>query len=172
MISNEWRTVRLGDVLDALIDYRGKTPKKVSKGIPLMTAKIVKNGFIQEPNEFIAEESYDEWMVRGLPKLGDVLLTMEAPLGEVAQLNNERVALGQRLVTMRGKKDVLDNTYLKYFLKSDIGQARLKERETGTTVTGIKQSELRLIEIDLPLFAKQNRIADIFYAIFASFCHE
>jgi len=165
MISNEWKSVRLDDALDALIDYRGKTPRKTSNGIPIITAKIVKNGFIQEPNEFIAIEDYESWKVRGFPKNGDVVLTMEAPLGEVAQINNERVALAQRIVTLRGKKGVLDNTYLKYFLISDIGQAKLKERETGTTVTGIKQSELRLIEINLPPFETQQRIAFILSAL-------
>jgi type I restriction enzyme S subunit len=41
-----WKTIRLEDALDALIDYRGKTPNKTSSGIPLITAKIVKNGFL------------------------------------------------------------------------------------------------------------------------------
>jgi type I restriction enzyme S subunit len=145
-----WKKIRLEDALEALIDYRGKTPNKTKSGIPLITAKIVKNGFIQEPNEFIAEDDYDSWMVRGFPKIGDVVLTMEAPLGEVAQINDKRVALAQRIVTLRGKDGLLDNTYLKYFFKSEIGQSRLKERETGTTVTGIKQSELRLVEIYVP----------------------
>ncbi|MHC1783821.1 MAG: restriction endonuclease subunit S [Anaerolineaceae bacterium] len=161
MSSEGWKSCKLEDVLETIIDYRGKTPIKVDSGIPLITAKIVKNGFIQEPNEFIAEEDYDSWMTRGLPKCGDVVLTMEAPLGEVAQITNEMVALAQRIVTIRGKTGVLDNAYLKYYLYSEIGQKRLKERETGTTVTGIKQSELRLVKIDFPPFATQRRIAEI-----------
>ena len=161
MSTQGWKTIRLEDALEALIDYRGKTPKKTSAGIPLITAKIVKNGFIQEPTEFIAEEDYDAWMSRGFPMVGDVVLTMEAPLGEVAQITNEAVALAQRIVTLRGKKGVLDNNYLKYFLKSEAGQVRLKERETGTTVTGIKQSELRQVEIECPPISTQNRIAAI-----------
>lgn len=161
MSSNEWRKIKLGDSLDALIDYRGKTPKKTLKGIPLITAKIVKNGFIEDPNEFIAVEDYESWMTRGIPKIGDVVLTVEAPLGEVAQINSTNIALAQRIITLRGKKGVLDNGYLKYFLQSDIGQNRLRERETGTTVTGIKQSELKLLEIDCPDFNKQQIISKI-----------
>ena len=160
-----WKTTRLEHVLEALIDYRGKTPQKASQGIPLITAKIVKDGFIQEPDEFIAEENYDAWMVRGFPKMGDVVLTTEAPMGEVAQIDNERVALAQRIVTLRGKKGALDNSFLKYFLMSGVGQARLKEKETGTTVTGIKQSELRLVEIDIPPIDTQRRIATILSAL-------
>ena len=157
----EWKEYKLIDVLDALIDYRGKTPKKVEKGIPLITAKIVKNGRINAPNEFLAEEDYDNWMGRGFPNAGDVVLTTEAPLGEVAQLDERKVALAQRIVTLRGKKNVLDNTYLKYYLLSNIGQSRLKARETGTTVTGIKQSELREVLVTCPPFETQQKIANI-----------
>ena len=161
----EWKQYKLIDILDKVIDYRGKTPQKTESGIPLITAKIIKDGRILPPNEFIAESNYEKWMVRGIPQEGDVVLTVEAPLGEVAQLDNRKIALAQRVVTLRGKKGVLDNTYLKYFLMSNVGQARLKARETGTTVTGIKQSELREVMIDCPDYTTQIKIASILNAI-------
>ena len=157
----EWKEYRLIDVLDALIDYRGKTPKKTAFGVPLITAKIIKNGRIETPSEFISLNDYDSWMVRGFPKVGDVVLTTEAPLGEVAQLDDANIALAQRVVTLRGKSGVLDNTYLKYYFLSNVGHQRLKARETGTTVTGIKQSELREVIVDVPPYEIQVRISNI-----------
>lgn len=157
----QWKQDRLVDLLETLIDYRGKTPRKVGFGIPLITAKIVKNGRIDTPTEFLPVEDYDNWMVRGFPKIGDVLLTTEAPLGEVAQVNDERIALAQRIVCLRGKKGILDNTFLKYYFLSPKGKLSLKARETGTTVTGIKQSELKEVLIDYPPYKKQILIADI-----------
>ena len=157
----EWKQYRLIDVLDTLIDYRGKTPKKTAFGVPLITAKIIKNGRIETPSEFISLNDYDSWMVRGFPKVGDVVLTTEAPLGEVAQLDDANIALAQRVVTLRGKSGVLDNTYLKYYFLSNVGHQRLKARETGTTVTGIKQSELREVIVDVPPYEIQVRISNI-----------
>lgn len=157
----EWKEIRLIDVLETLIDYRGKTPRKTTLGIPLITAKIIKNGRIETPSEFISVDDYDSWMVRGFPKVGDVVLTTEAPLGEVAQLNDDNIALAQRVVTLRGKSGILDNTYLKYFFLSRVGQQRLKARETGTTVTGIKQSELKEVLVDVPPYEVQVKIASI-----------
>ena len=151
----------LENLLDKLIDYRGKTPKKTLSGIPLVTAKIVKNGTINGYTEYIAEEDYNKWMVRGFPKVGDVILTTEAPLGEVALLKEEKVALAQRIVCLRGKDNVLDNTYLKYYLQSGKGQKSLSARESGTTVTGIKQAELRRVDIEYPTYEDQRRIASI-----------
>ncbi len=159
---SDWKTYKLEDAIDKLIDYRGKTPVKTLEGIPLITAKVIKNGRIETPNEFIAEDEYENWMKRGIPEFGDVVLTTEAPLGEVAQINtNQKIALAQRVITLRGKKNIIDSTYLKYFLFSSLGQSNLKARETGSTVTGIKQSELRKVEILAPDFYTQTQIAQI-----------
>ncbi|EJL6632883.1 restriction endonuclease subunit S [Vibrio cholerae] len=145
--------------MDAIIDYRGKTPTKTTSGIPLITAKIIKNGRIQDVNEYIAEGDYDAWMRRGLPKEGDVVLTTEAPLGEVAQLDSRKIALAQRVITLRGKKGVLDNDYLLYLLQSHDVQHQLDGRGTGSTVKGIKQSELKEIILSFPSINVQKRIA-------------
>jgi type I restriction enzyme, S subunit len=159
---SEWKTYKLEDAIEKLIDYRGKTPSKTLSGIPLVTAKVIKNGRIEKPNEFIAEKDYESWMSRGIPKCGDVVLTTEAPLGEVAQiLTNEKIALAQRVITLRGKTGLIDNSFLKYFFISPVGQNNLKAKETGSTVTGIKQSELRKVEIHAPDLPTQRRIASI-----------
>ncbi len=158
---NEWQNEPLDSCIEALIDYRGKTPKKTSFGVPLITAKVVKGGRIEKPDEYISEEDYAPWMRRGIPEAGDVLITTEAPLGEVAQLGPQRVALAQRLIALRGKADVLDNTFLKYLLQSDGLQAQLRARASGSTVSGIKQSELRKVSLTLPPYPEQRAIAHI-----------
>lgn len=160
-MGSEWKRYLFEDCMDAIIDYRGKTPKKTESGIPLITAKIIKNGSIQPVNEFIAEEDYESWMRRGIPEPGDIVLTTEAPLGEVAQLDNRQIALAQRVITLRGKKGFLDNTFLKYLLLSNDVQHQLDGRGTGTTVKGIKQSELRKIELPIPDLETQKSIAHI-----------
>lgn len=162
MSCSEWKEYRLEEVIEEFIDYRGRTPKKVNSGIPLITAKIVKSGRINTPNEFIREEDYESWMTRGIPKKGDVILTTEAPLGEVAQItSNEKIALAQRIITLRSNSSLLDNTFLKYLLQSPIMQWRLSERASGTTVVGIKSSELRKVNVNIPSLEKQKKIVNI-----------
>ena len=126
-------TVALEDCMDAIIDYRGKSPRKTIAGVPLVTAKVIKNGRIEPPDEFIAPQDFDVWMRRGLPKAGDIVMTTEAPLGEVAQLDGRQIALAQRVITLRGKPGVLDNTFLKFLLQSSSVQEELRARSTGTS---------------------------------------
>jgi len=165
MIPEEWKLLTLEKAMELIIDYRGKTPKKTDYGIPLITAKIVKNGRILEPNEFISPEDYESWMRRGLPKPGDVVITTEAPMGEVAQLDERKVALAQRLITLRGKNGILHNNFLRFVLQSPNVENELKKRESGTTVTGIKQKELRKVRLPIPPYGEQIKISEILMSL-------
>lgn len=72
------------------IDYRGKTPEKVSSGVKLITAKNVRMGYLkEEPQGFVTEKTYHEWMTRGFPQIGDLLFTTEAPMGNVCLVEND-----------------------------------------------------------------------------------
>ncbi|MDP1594756.1 MAG: restriction endonuclease subunit S [Gallionella sp.] len=158
---SEWQEYLLEDVVEKFIDYRGKTPKKTDAGIPLVTAKVVKAGKILPPNEFIAPEDYDSWMTRGLPEIDDVVLTTEAPLGEVALIKDKNIALAQRIITLRGKRDLLFNPFLKFYFQNETGQHELQSRASGTTVFGIKASVLKKVPIELPPLSEQKSIAAV-----------
>ena len=153
------KRIAVEDAMDAIIDYRGKTPEKTTQGVPLVTAKVVKNGELLKPDEFIAEDAYDDWMQRGFPETGDVLFTTEAPLGEVAQLDGRKVALAQRLLVLRGKHGLLQNTFLRFALTSWEVRRQIEARATGSTVKGIRQKELRQVELPIPPFALQQTFA-------------
>lgn len=161
-----YKTYTMENALEAIIDYRGKTPKKADTGIPALSAKSVKNNYIDyNACYYISPEEYKRFMVRGKPQKGDILLTTEAPMGMVACLDRDDVAIAQRLLTLRGKENILDNNYLLYYLQSPIGQALLRARETGTTVTGIKQSEFKKIQISIPDIEVQRKIGTILRTI-------
>lgn len=152
--SNSNVTTRLGDLLELVIDHRGKTPKKlggdfIESGVPVISAIHIKGGRIawEERERFVSREMFERWMKDPLKK-GDVLLTSEAPLGEVAMVqSDDDLVLSQRLFALRPKKDRLDARYLMYYLQSDLGQRELIGRASGSTVVGIKQAELVKIAV-------------------------
>lgn len=158
---SEWKEHILEDIIDKFIDYRGKTPEKTTSGIPLITAKIVKSGKLLEANEFISENDYDKWMTRGLPEINDIVLTTEAPLGEIALIKDKRVALAQRIITLRGKNQYVHNPFLKYYFQSSQGQYELQSRASGTTVFGIKAEVLKKVPVILPPLPEQKAIASV-----------
>ncbi|MDO9469769.1 MAG: restriction endonuclease subunit S [Nitrosomonas sp.] len=155
---NGWEYCRLGN-LARFIDYRGKTPKKVNSGIPLITAKNVRFGFInRDPYEYISEDEYETWMTRGFPKVGDLLFTTEAPLGNIAVIDiKERFALAQRVICLQLHKSDMA-PYLKYLFMSLPMQSQLLANATGMTATGIKSTRLKEIPIPIPPVPEQHRI--------------
>ena len=161
-MKNGWQTETLGEVC-RFIDYRGKTPAKTASGLRLITAKNVKMGHLQRtPMEFVAPKSYDGWMTRGIPRIGDVLFTTEAPLANVAQLDtDEKVVFAQRIIVLQPLASNLDRTFLKYLLLSDVAQQRIHEKGTGATVKGIKARLLKTIPIEFPVLPEQQRIVSI-----------
>jgi type I restriction enzyme S subunit len=162
----------LGDVLEVLIDHRGKTPRKlggdfVSTGIQVASAINVKSGRLvfEGAPRCVTPEMFARWMPVRL-RAGDVLLTSEAPLGEVARVpSNEPLVLGQRLFGLRGRAGVLDNGYLYYALRWKPIQGRLHARATGTTVHGIRQAELVRVALPVPSLAKQRAIVEVLGAL-------
>lgn len=152
----DWEKQKLIEVCD-YVDYRGKTPSKTDEGIFLVTAKNVKAGYIDYDvsKQYISENVYEEVMHRGMPQIGDVLITTEAPCGNVAQVNREDIALAQRIIKYRGHNDVVNNTYLKHYLLSSTFQRILLAKSSGGTVQGIKGSILHQQEIMLPKYKEQ-----------------
>lgn len=159
-----WETKPLTDVLERIIDYRGISIPKADSGIPLITAKNVRPGYLDlSQQEFIAAEEYDNWMSRGIPIPGDILFTTEAPLGNACRYPSiGKFAVGQRTVTLRIKKDSISSEYLLYFILSSKGQLLIELRSSGSTAKGIKSSELKKVEITFPRDTKeQTKIAQI-----------
>ena len=157
--TDPWEQRKLIEVCD-YVDYRGKTPTKTENGIFLVTAKNVKDGFIdyETSKEYISENAYEEVMRRGKPEIGDVLITTEAPCGNVAQVNKADIALAQRIIKYRGHIGVVDNTYLKYYLLSPEFQKILNAKSSGGTVQGIKGSILHQQKIIYPSYEEQKKI--------------
>lgn len=154
-----WETCSL-NLLAKFIDYRGKTPKKKGSGIPLITAKNIRDGYInREPREYISEEDYDDWMTRGIPRLGDVLITTEAPMGNVATIDiQEKFALAQRAICLQFYVHEM-SVFGHYALRSPTFQAKLKVNATGTTVSGIKAATLKSLGLPVPPLEEQKEIA-------------
>jgi type I restriction enzyme S subunit len=160
-VPKHWNIVPLTKYLESIADYRGKTPSKNEiGGVFLVTARNVKGGRIDYSlsQEFVDPNEYAMIMARGLPKVGDVLLTMEAPLGEVANVDKGEIALAQRIIKLRGKKSTVDNYFLKYWIMSASFQNHLQSLATGSTALGLKASKLNLLRIVLPKHEEQLRI--------------
>ena len=160
--TDDWEQRKLIEVCD-YVDYRGKTPRKTKTGVFLVTAKNVKDGYIdyEASKEYISYNDYDEVMKRGIPEIGDVLFTTEAPCGNVAQVDKPNIALAQRVIKYRGKDNIINNNYLKYYLLAPTFQKNIDKKSSGGTVQGIKGSVLHQQAMQYPSYIEQQKVGMI-----------
>lgn len=156
-----WAWARVNQIYN-FIDYRGATPNKITSGVPLITAKNVKSGYIDYTiDEYISEEEYWDRQQRGTSRLGDILFTTEAPLGNAAIADVDKFSAGQRLITFQHYGDcALNNHTFLYFILSDFFQGQLHTRKTGSTVAGIKAAVLKTLLLPVPPIAEQAIIGE------------
>lgn len=160
MFSDNHKDWKALEEVTTFIDYRGKTPEKTEKGVRLITAKNVKEGYLkEEPKEYIADDNYIPWMRRGFPKMGDILFTTEAPLGNVAMLPHfEKVAFAQRIIIIQ-PSEYLTSEFLLFALSSQEVCKDILQRSTGSTVKGIRSKELKKVKVPIPPLDKQQEFS-------------
>ncbi len=163
--------VNLGSIVDRVIDYRGKTPAKLGgnwsvSGYRALSAKNIKAGKVVNPEsiKFVDENLYSAWMKEEVQR-GDILITSEAPAGEVYYWDSdEKIVLSQRLFCIRIKEGICAK-HVYYYMQSVKFKNEIKARSTGTTVTGLRQPELLKCNLQLPDYNTQIRIASILSAL-------
>ncbi len=173
-IPKGWKVGAIEDATSLIIDHRGKTPKKLgddwsNNGIPVLSAKSIKNGRLirNDAIRYIKPSLYERWMKDPLVA-GDILMTSEAPLGELLYLSHQTLyCLGQRLYGIRANPAKCQSAYLFHTLASRDTQARIIGRATGTTVQGIRQSELRRVSLLIAELNIQKQFSSIVEPIFS-----
>ena len=164
--ATKWQPCAFYDLLDDVLDFRGRTPKKLGMEwgngtIVSLSANNVKNGFIDFEAEcnLGSEELYENWMGQVDLQKDDIVFTMEAPLGNALLIpDEEKYILSQRVVAFKTNKDVR-NAFLVQLIWSEGFQRTIKRLSTGSTAKGINQKTLKKVSVALPDSAEQEKIA-------------
>ena len=169
----KYNYVELGKVIKKIIDYRGKTPKKlggdwVDSGIRVISAKNVHAGKLDnlESIRYVNAQIYSKWMKDEIQK-NDILLASEgASMGESLLWNsNEKVVLGQRIFCIRCDEDIINPYYLAMYMQTPEYRAELRNHATGTAVFGLRQTALLKTKVRYVSKEMQNVIGNLYYSI-------
>lgn len=163
-----WTRAKLSDLCTDIIDCVNKTAPKSPVETPykMIRTSDIKDGVINLEGLFsVTEDTFKKWTRRGTLQLGDVILTREAPIGEVGIVKEpNNIFLGQRLVLYRTDRKKCDPRFLLYSLMYSENKKAIIAKGSGATVPHLRVPECEKIEISIPDLEMQHRIADILSA--------
>lgn len=158
----ECRTIK--ELCSGVVDCPHSTPTWTAEGKIVVRNNNIKNGRIDFSSpSYTDDEHYQQRIKRATPQGGDIIITREAPMGEVGMIPEGIVCcLGQRMVLLRANPDICDNYYLLYSLQSRYVQHQISWSEgTGTTVSNLRIPHLEQLKIPYLPLSQQRQVSSV-----------
>ena len=169
--TDAWEQRKLLSCIQSITDFRGRTPKKLGmdwseSGYLALSALNVKDGYIDFSQDvhYGNQELYDKWMSGKELHRGQVLFTTEAPMGNVAQVpDNKGYILSQRTIAFDVEEEILSENFLATLLRTPNVFNDLTALSSGGTAKGVSQKSLSGLDVVIPKnIDEQNKLADYF----------
>jgi type I restriction enzyme, S subunit len=167
-MAGEWKTTPLSDLCHQIVDCPHSTPLWTNSGVIVLRNQNIRGGRLDLSSPSYTDEAHFELRSRRARlKAGDLVLTREAPMGEVCMVpENLRCCLGQRMVMLRPDPKKCDSRFLLYAIQSDAVQHEIKVNEgTGSTVSNLRIPLLEALPIPHPPLPEQKAIASVLGAL-------
>ncbi|HGH0916047.1 TPA: restriction endonuclease subunit S [Bacillus cereus] len=160
---NKYNIERLVTVTDCKHDTAPiETKKTIYKMI--RTGNVRNGNLLVKTMDSVSEDTFHKWSLRGYLEPNDIILTREAPMGEVAIIpKNSRYKffLGQRCLQLKANAELSDSVYIYFLLQGERFQKYIRPLKfSGSTVSNIRIPELKSFEFEIPSIKEQIKIGD------------
>lgn len=164
-----WPTVRLLEVLDRIVDNRGRTaPTIESGGVALIATDCIKEtGLfpIRKNLRYVSDETYKTWF-RGHPEPGDVIITNKGTPGLVCQVPPVvDFCIAQDMVSLRPNRLKVTPNYLLAALRGPEFKHLVESLHVGTLIPHLKKGDFDKLTIPLPPMPVQQVIGDVYCSL-------
>jgi type I restriction enzyme, S subunit len=167
-MAGEWKRERLVSLCEQIADCPHSTPMWTNSGALVLRSQNIRNGRLDlSAKSYTDEAHFEQRSRRAKLRSGDLVITREAPMGEVCLIpDGLRCCLGQRMVMLRPDPKKCDSRFLLYAIQSRAVQDEIKVNEgTGSTVSNLRIPLLEALPIPHPPLAEQKAIAAVLGAL-------
>ena len=145
--AENWRTVELQDVAHVVM---GQSPSssaynESAKGLPLIQGNSDINNGVSSPRMYTTE-------VTKLCKIGDILLSVRAPVGETS-ISKHKACIGRGIAALRGED--IDHRFLYHLMKFDEG--KWQKYAQGSTFSAINSKDIREFLLQIPTTGNEQK---------------
>lgn len=154
-----WVWCRLRDVCKYITDGEHQTPPRISQGKKLLSAKNVRDGFLDYENcDYISDEHYEKARNRCLPEIGDLLIvSVGGTIGRTSLITESSDFALVRSVALI-KPLLIESKYLRIVLNSKLLQDMINLTKRGGAQPCLYLNSINQFLFPLPSILEQNRI--------------
>ena len=134
-------------------DGTHKTPNYVDSGVPFLSAKNIRNGFVDagSGHKYVSAAEFDQlerWNCA--PQPDDVLVAKSGSIGAsgLAKGGFDRFAVFESVAVIRPIG--VSSAYLSAYLNSRLGQLQIRRNSKGSVIRHLHLEDLREVEVPLP----------------------
>jgi type I restriction enzyme S subunit len=155
----EWREMKINDLLETIVDNRGKTPPIATSGIPLIESSAVGNFYIDysKVDKYVSYETYKTWFRKHL-KPSDILFSTVGRTGMCSYYSGKIISVvAQNIV---GLRFINNSRFMLYLLTEEKNNRYIHSIEMSAVQPSIKVTQFVELEFLIPGSDEQQKIAD------------
>lgn len=164
----DYDTKPLTDLLEAIVDNRGKTVPTTETGRILIATNCVTNNTlfpVYEKVRFISDETYETWF-RAHPIPGDIIFVNKGTPGKVCMVPDPiEFCIAQDMIALRANDKKIYNKYLFAVLRSERIQKQIYNTNVGDVIPHFKKQFLDQLLIPIPPREIQEFIGNLYYQL-------
>jgi type I restriction enzyme S subunit len=145
-------------------DCKHVTAKFVPDGLPVASIREVQRRFVDLREAKRTTLPFYNLLVEGgrRPKAGDLILSRNATVGEVAQVADWHppFAMGQDVCLLRKRQPELSTAYLQAVFRSPVIESQLADLMVGSTFKRVNVEQIRNFNVPMPPSPEQEVIAE------------
>lgn len=159
-IPDAWGFLELSSFALKITDGEHQTPKRESKGKYLLSARNVRDGFIDLSNvDYVGDEEFAKLRSRCNPDKNDILISCSGSVGRVSLVDeSNKYVMVRSAALVKTVNNAINNKYLMYVLQSIYLQAQIEEKSKSTAQSNLFLGQIKELGIPYPHVEEQKEI--------------
>ena len=167
-IPENWGNLALQSFASKITDGEHSTPKRESAGHYLLSARNVRDGYIDVSNvDYVGIEEFSKLRKRCDPNKGDVLISCSGSVGRIALVDkDDEYVMVRSAALVKTLDSFIDNKFLMYVLQSPYLQKQIDEKSKSTAQSNLFLGQIKELSIPYPSLKEQKEIVQQVESLF------
>lgn len=160
---NNYPISDVSSIANKVTDGEHTTPKRSQSGYRLLSARNVKNGFIDlnAAVDYVDTEEFTRIYKRCNPEIGDILISCSGTIGRVTVNKlKEPFVLVRSVALIKPKRDLINSEYFGFLLRTKYMQMVMKRSSNTSSQANLFTGPIKKLPVLMPPKDLQNHFAD------------